>query len=218
MSKNIHHAQNWSRNATNLEFNARQGNILVANTQPYGSATIDQVKNGVQYPNVQSALDDMPALFTLPINSIAINTDGISPAGVAQADTWTFSGIAASEGKAPGADMVVNTFGFSTIVKGGGTGDEVATKVKLTLDLAAQKGLAISQVTVGTSLDILQVRYSDYQDHKLVAMTSNGITITPATVTPAKPGYGVWTKIGTEQKTMDASVGVVTFYYFRRDN
>ena len=218
MSKNILLSQNYSRDASHHEFDVKAGSIIVGNTQPYGSPTIDQVNKGVLYPNVQSAIDDMAALFVMPINSIVINSDGISPAGVAQVDRFKLTGVVASEGKVAGQKTIINVFGFYTEVTVGDTAEEAASKIKFTMELASQKGLALNEVTTGTTLDIIQVRYNDFQQHNLKAFTDQGITVTPTTVTPPKAGYGMWTKIGTETKNLDASQGPITFYYFRRDN
>ena len=61
MSKNINSASNWSRDAGHHVF--KTGNdILVANTNPIGSVSIEQVADNVSFPNVQSAIDDLAAL------------------------------------------------------------------------------------------------------------------------------------------------------------
>jgi hypothetical protein len=218
MSKNQTLSQNFTRDANHHEFTVDQNSIIVANTQPYGAVAIEQVAKGVNYPNVQSAIDDMAALFILPVNTILTTSDGISPAGVSQIDQFKFTGTVRADGKTTGQKTIINFYGFYTEVTIGDTAEEAASKIKFTLEQAAQKGIAIAEVTTGVTLNILQLRYSDFKTHNLKPYSDQGITITPTTVTPAKAGYGMWTKIGTETRTLDAATGPVTFYYFRRDN
>ena len=98
MSKTQSLSQNFSRWANFLKFATTKDNIISGNTQPYGSPTIKQTQDGIFYPNVQSAIDDVASLYTLPINSVVINTDGISPAGKQQIDRYTFTGVVAVNG------------------------------------------------------------------------------------------------------------------------
>ena len=88
----------------------------------------------------------------------------------------------------------------------------------MTLDLAKNKGVVFNDVNVGGTLNILEVRYNDNQEHYIDAYTDIGILLTPTIISPAKSGYGVWTRLGTELKTLDGGTNPVTFYYFQRDN
>lgn len=216
MSNTTSLSQNTSRYASKLKYTPGN-NILVANTQPIGSLTIDQTKDGIDYPNIQSAIDDLTALTILPLDTVVTNTSGISPAGVQQADEYTFTGTVSVEGKSAGDVVKFNCFGFYTDVLVGDTADQVATKVITTLKLAAQNGVVFNTVNVGSQLFIIQVLYNDTQPHKLEGYVDIGIKIEVATISPPKHGYGVWTRIGTQTITLDGSSEPVVLYYFRRD-
>ena len=218
ISKNTTLSQNYSKMASFSKFEVKKNDILVGNNQPYGSVTIEQTKEGIMYPNVQAAIDDMVALYTLPINTIITNTDGISPGGISQVDSFNFDGTVSYNGLPNGTSVKFNFFGFYTDVLVGDTADEVASKVKIQLGIAASQGLVFDSVENGQTLDVLQIRYNDTQDHYLEEFTELGITVTPSTLSPAKNGYGSWSRIGTEKKTLDGSSGEITIYYFKRDN
>lgn len=218
MSKNTTLSQNTSRNSNFHEFDLKEGNILIANNQPYGSPTIDEAQHGVKYPNVNAAINDMPALFTMGVNTVVINTDGISPAGNSQVDEYKFTGVVKAEGKKPGEKTIINCFGFHTEVTVGATAEEATTSIKATLELAKSDGIVFNDVITGATLDIIQVRYNDFQEHYLKPYTDQGVTITPTTVSPAKPGYGIWTRIGTETRTLDGATGSILLHYFKRES
>lgn len=218
MSKNTLLSQNYSRSASNHEFDVKTGSIIVANNRPYGAVSIEQVEKGITYPNVQSAIDDLASLFVMPINSVITNTDGISPSGVSQVDYYTLTGVVSAEGKVAGETTLINVFGFFAEVIVGQTAEEASASIRASMESAAFDGIAIDSVTIGPTLDIIQVKYNDYQEHTLNAYTDQGVTITPTIITPAKGGYGTWSLIGTEVKSTDPVEGPLSFYYFRRDN
>lgn len=217
MSNTTTLSQNISRWASKLKFNVGK-NILVGDTQPYGSLTIDQTKDGVDYPNIQSAIDDLASLTILPIDSVLVNTNGISPAGVQQTDEYTFTGVVGVEGKSTGDVVKFNCFGFCTNVLIGDSADQVAGKVKTTLQLSAQNQVVFNTITTGSQLNILQCKYNDVQSHDLIGYVDVGIKIDVSIMSPAKQGYGVWTRIGTQTITLDGSTAPVTLYYFKREN
>ena len=218
MSKNIKLAENTSRQSEYHNFTTKPGNILVGNTQPYGSPTIDEVRMGVDYPNVHSAINDMAALFEMPVNTVMISTDGVSPAGVQQTTSFKFTGAVVFTGKNTGDDVIYDFYGFPVKVKVGDTGEVVSQKAKLVLDLAVSSGIAINEVVFGSSFDTLQVKFNDCQQHILEPVLSLGITVTPTIISPSRPGYGVWIRMGTQTITLDGGTGSTVLHYFRRDS
>lgn len=217
MSKNISLATNYSRDSAFHEFALKAGSIDVGNTQPYGSPTISETAKGVQYPNVQAAIDDLAAMFTVAPGGVHISEDGINPAGSSQVDDFKFVGQIQEAGKLAGDPINFDFYGFPTVVAVGDTGEEVAAKVKLQLELAASNNHVINSVSFGATLDILQIKYNDYQTHVLPKRSYKNVTITQTTVSPAKPGYGVWTRIGTQTLTLDGATAPTTLYYFKRE-
>lgn len=218
MSKTITLSQNVSNEAKNLKFDLLKNNILVGNNQPYGSVTIDQSKDGITHPNIQAAIDDLVSLYTLPVNTIICNTDGVYPTGVSQIDNYTFGGTVTDSSLSIGSIIKFNCYGFYTDVLVGDTAEEVASKVKITLNEISSQGLIFNEIINGSSLNAFEVRYNDTQEHYLDSIHQNGITVVPTILSAPKSGYGTWTRIGTETKTLDGSKEPVTIYYFRRDN
>lgn len=218
MSKNIALSQNTSRDAGFHKFETQLNNIIIGNNTPYGSATIEQLKHGVEYPNVQSAIDDVYTLSVLPINTVIINDDGISPAGLSQTDTFVFSGIVKDEMKPTGDKSIFDFYGIPVEVLVGDTAEEVASKTKFQIETYISKNIGFSVVQSGASLDILQITYSDYKNHNLKPFTSKNIGVVPSISSPAKHGYGTWTRLGTESKTLSGGTGAITLYYFKREN
>lgn len=216
MSKNQSLSQNWSKYSSHHEFDIDQGSILVGNNQPVGSATISQTQYGIHYPNAQSAIDDSVSLGIMAVNSIIITDDGISPAGNSQTDEYKFAGTVTAEGKNPGDTVIFDFYGFPAEVVIGETGEEVAGKVKTQLDIAMGRNHVFNSVGFGSTQDILQIKYNDYQNHQIDDKIQFGIKINRTLVSPAKPGYGTWFRIGTQTITLDGATAPTILYYFKR--
>lgn len=217
MSKNFLLAQNWSRAASHHDFDVKKGSIIVGNNQPIGSPTIDQTKQGTKTPNVQDAINDLASLTILPLNTVVINDDGVSPQGVSQIDEFKFIGSIKDPSKQTGDEVKFNFYGFMVPVKVGDNGEEVAAKIKLTLDLAKSAGLVFSAVEYAATLDILQLKYNDVQSHDLDDLIQYTMRVVQNTVSPARNGYGTWTRIGTQTLTLDGATKPTTLYYFKRE-
>lgn len=203
-----------SRQADYLQFNTNT-NSDVMGKQSYGSLTISQLFKGVEYPNVQSAIEDVRNFSIRAINSIEINTDGVSPEGVAQTDTWTFTGtVARQDGSSD--DCIISAYGFNVLVSVGDTAEEVTAKVKAVLENAVTNNFVINRVEAGTNGNELTVTYIDNQKHVLPSIALNGITIAQTILTPGKEGYGAWTRIGTKTETLVGLADPVLLHYFKR--
>ncbi|QQG32134.1 short tail fiber [Citrobacter phage CkP1] len=203
-----------SRLADYLQFETKNSNDVMSK-QPYGSITISQLAKGVDYDNVQSAIDDVRNFSIKAINTIEINTDGVSPEGSSQTDTWVFEGTV-SNSNGTTDDSMINVFGFNVLVSDSDTADEVADKVKLVLDVAVANNFVINSVVKGANPGELEVNYIDNQTHELSPTYANGIKITQTILSPAKEGYGAWIRIGTKTETLDGAAEPVLLHYFKR--
>lgn len=210
LSKTQSLSKNISRDAAYHEYKTGQ-NILVGNTIPIGSGSIDQSTLGVSYPNVQDAIGDVVSLFEMPINSVVINTDGISPEGVSQADIYKFSGTVRGT---IGTDVIVQVFGIPVPCKGGDTADEFTTKAKVVLDSYAFSNKYFSSVAAPTPSEI-QITYNDFKPHVLNTYVDQGIKVEQIINSPARPGYGQWQKIGTQNLSLDGQPDTPVFYFKR---
>lgn len=216
MSKTSQLSKNVNKDSAFHTFDVDSNNFLVGNNQPYGTVSISQTAKGVMHPNVQSAIDDVASLFATKINQVIINTDGISPAGVPQVDTYTFTGVVQSEGKPEGTPVLINVFGFMVEVKVGDTAEEVAIKALAKLQAVTVDGIVFNEVITTNSTNVIQVKYIDYKNHELKPYSTFGITITPSIISPASVGHGSWLRIGTQILTLNGSSDPVTLYYFKR--
>lgn len=204
-----------SRNANYLEFNT--GNdIDVMSSQPVGSVTISQLSEGVEYSNVQAAINDVHAFSILAVNSIVVNTDGVSPEGQSQIDNWIFEGTVTNN-DGTSEDCVVNVYGLHVKAKVGDNAEEFTAKVKLSIADVVSKRMAIKEYTDhSTDGNKIQVTYIDNQPHTLKSYSSNGIKIRSELVSPSKPGYGNWMRIGSQTIKFDGKDEPTILYYFKR--
>ncbi|ULA52399.1 baseplate wedge subunit and tail pin [Enterobacter phage vB-EclM_KMB19] len=206
-----------SRNADFLQYEIAPDSIDVMNTQPIGSNTISQKYKGVDFPNVQSAIEDVRGFAILPIGTIVINDTGVSPEGIQQIDDWTFTGTVAVDGKSEGESVLVDVYGFMVPALIGDTDTEFAAKVKLVLEDAITAGDVISSVEVSTSAgNILNVKYIDNQEHILPSYSSCGVSISASIQSPSKVGYGSWDLIGRQSLTFDGATSPTVLQYFKR--
>ncbi|ANA49498.1 baseplate wedge subunit [Salmonella phage vB_SnwM_CGG4-1] len=204
-----------SRYSDNIQFIPASANSDVMSKQPYGSLTISEYSKGIEFPNVQSAINDVRNFTIRPINSIEINTDGVSPEGVSQTDTWTFTGTVVKPDGGTG-DAIISVFGFPVTATVGDTAEEFTAKAKLVLEDAVLKNFIINTVSQGSTGAELTVSYIDNQTHVLQPETHFGITVSSTIISPAKPGYGAWTRIGTKTETLEGSATPVLLHYFKR--
>lgn len=207
-----------SRLADFTQFTTIEGNDDVMSKQAYGSVTITQLAKGVEYANVQSAIEDVRNFTIRPINSIEINTDGISPEGISQVDQWEFTGDVTDVTLQAGDPVIINVYGFPVHATVGDTAEDFANKVALTLNTdAVMKNFVLNKIEVSSlGGNILNVTYIDNQVHNLEGFSTKGITVVPTTLSPAKAGYGAWNRIGTRNETLDGSASPITFHYFKR--
>lgn len=206
-----------SRDAGYLQFATTEGNIDVMNNQPYGTNTITQKFKGVQYSNVQSAIDDIRNFSILPLETVLINADGISPEGQAQSDEWTFTGTVENGDAASGTPIIISVYGFPVTGAVGDTAEEFTAKVKTVLEDASVRNEIINEVTdSATGGNILNIKYQDNQVHNLPTYSDHGITVTPVVTSPAKAGYGTWNLIGRQSITFDGASEPTVLHYFKR--
>lgn len=210
-------SHNTSKAAVTHSFEVQPDSIIIANTRPVGGVTINSTAEGINYPNTQSAIDDLTSMVEQSVGSVIINTTGTTPQGNSQVDDFTFTGVVKHPTKSTGDPVDFNFYGFPVVVNVGDTGEEVAAKVKLKLDAAAGGGLVFNSVSHGATLDIIQVTYTDYQPHILPTLSQYTLKVTQSQSSPAKPGYGAWVRIGTQTLTLDGSTAPVTLFYFKRE-
>lgn len=223
MAKSLEISNNVTNEADGLIYRPDAEVITMANKNPIGSVTLDQISRGFENPSVQSAIDNLSSLVFMDIGAVQINTTGVSPAGVQQTTRSTFSGVVninnPLSSSPPGTDKtrIVNILGMNITLEQGETADHVATKFTDALKIYSTKGIAVDTVQQNTSTPtIVDFRHLDYSNHYYDDIYVNGITVKFETLSPAKYGYGDWFKIGQEDKTLGGAKSAVTLHYYQR--
>ena len=223
MSKSLGLSNNYSNTADAIEYRTDSKVIALANKNPVGALTLDQMARGFTSSNVQSAIDDLSSMSFMDVGGVQINTTGVSPAGVQQTTRATFSGAVAIEdplsdvSATSSSTRIVNILGVSITLDQGETADHVATKFADALQIYSTKGIAVDTVQQNTTVPtIVDFRHLDYYNHYFDSIYINGITISFTILSPAKYGYGDWFKIGQEDKTFGDSSSTISFHYYQR--
>lgn len=206
-----------SRLADYLQFRTNPKKpAFVAGQRALGAPNVSTTSQGVFYPTIQGAIDDLAGRCELPIDTVIINVSGTAPRVINQSDQLAFTGEVMGE---PGTQLMIYIFGFPVIVEGGDSAIAVASKVQAALAEAVISGTGIASVELdSTDASILNITYNDYQDHVFEPVSQYGITMTQTTVVEPQPGYGDWEWLGSTAQTLaGGSVdGTITLHYFKR--
>ena len=210
LSKTREGARAYSRRAGITELS--QDNLPLAQiggTMKIGSPTVDQLQLGIDFPNAQSAIEDLVHLYQTPINGVVIYTDSTkTPAGASMIERLVVSGESTS--------TVTYVYGIPVPVTVGENQDSVTAKILAVLNKYKTAGIAIRDVKlVSGSNSQLDVTFNDTNPHENYRYSNNGITIQGSTQSAAVPGYGTWSKIG-EQDVSFTGVSTTKLYYYKR--
>lgn len=187
---------------------------LIGGKRTIGGANVDQLRKGIDYPNVQSAIDDLYSLTQqIPINGVIMMTEDSPPTAVQQVETITFDGTVQN----PDPDQTkatVHVYGFPFVFDNTTNASTVCETVfnKFTefvndekyFDLVTRKGL---------NGEILEVRFIDAVPHPVTNATENGISMVGVIDVQARSGYGTWSKLGEIDLAVTPPVPI---YYFKR--
>ncbi|ASD52071.1 baseplate wedge subunit [Pseudomonas phage PspYZU05] len=204
-----------NRHASSVSFETVQDNTDVLGNQAYGTVTISQLAEGINYNNVQSAIEDIRNIAILDVDSIIINDSGVSPAGQPQVDTWKINGTITDT---EGGVKTIDIFGVPVKVNVGDAGTEIAVKLLAAIQtIQVEVGHIFDTVSIDSgNPTMLNIRYTDNQKHILTPKTQYGVSVIQNIISPAKPGYGAWTRIGAQTLTFDGQPSPTTLHYFKR--
>ena len=214
ISKTREGAKVPSREADFLQYEMGSKLPLIGGKRTIGGANVDQLRKGVEYPNVQSAIDDLYSLSEqIPINGVVTMAEDNSPSAVQQVESITFDGTVQN----PDPDQTkatVHVYGFPFVFDNTTNASTVCETVynKFTefvndekyFDLVTRKGL---------NGEILEVRFIDAGPHPVTNTSENGISMVGTIDVQAKSGYGTWSKLGQADLPVTPAV---TVYYFKR--
>ncbi|UOX40535.1 baseplate wedge subunit [Aeromonas phage GomatiRiver_11] len=217
MTKTRGLAENTSRHATHIEYMTKPGTDVMGRRN-IGGPTVDSYIDGVVYPNVQSAIDELQTLANTRIGQIFTAKERVSPAGVQQAEMLTFDGVVAGDA---GGKAVVYVYGIPFIIDVGTNADTVCNIVLAKFEEMRDNNILFSMVErqAGTTTPILEVQFIDSATHvNIEDFNSSGIKVKREVTVPGVPGYGVWDYLGQETKTFTGGTATdpVVLHYFER--
>lgn len=196
-------------------------NPVIGNGNSIPDPSYSDIILGVTKPNINSSIKNLINISVLPINSVIINTDGVSPQGQGQQLKLTFSGKYDPFGIiAPGTEVLkTEILGVPVELSiENSTLDVVEAFFKSATNLV-DKGVYFSNVSmVGTSEPhaILVELITPDLYTPITQQVGNQLVIDFEEVSPAKLGYGVWDLIGSETKTFSGVEAPQELYYFKR--
>lgn len=214
ISKTREGAKVPSREADFLQYEMGDKNPIIGGKRTIGGANVDQLRKGVEYPNVQSAIDDLYTLSQqIPINGVIMMTEDSPPTAVQQVETITFDGTV-QNADPDQTKATIHVYGFPFVFDNTTNASTVCETVfnKFTefvndekyFDLVTRKGL---------NGEILEVRFIDAAPHPVTNATENGITMTGTIDVQARSGYGTWSKLGEVDLAVTPPVPI---FYFKR--
>ncbi|QFR55796.1 baseplate wedge subunit tail pin [Yersinia phage JC221] len=215
ISKTREGTKNIFREADYHDFEIGTKAPLIGGKRTIGGANIDQLRNGVTYPNVQSAIDDLYTLVEqIQVNGVYTTTVDEPPIAIQQVNTITFSGTVANPDPSQ-TKAVIHVYGFPFIFDNGTNASTVCEAVydKFT-DFVAHDQYFDVVNRKGLNGEILEIRFIDAVPHPAETYTENGITMTESIDVKARSGYGTWSKLGAAP--LSGVTPAVTVYYFKR--
>lgn len=214
ISKTREGAKVPSREADFLQYEMGTKDPLIGGKRTIGGANVDQLRKGVDYPNVQSAIDDLYSLSQqIPINGVIMMTEDSPPSAVQQVETITFGGAVLN----PDPDQTkatIHVYGFPFVFDNTTNASSVCEEVYNTFnDFVTQEKYFDLVTRKGLNGEMLEVRFIDAVPHPVTNKTENGISMVGTIDVQAKSGYGTWSKLGEVDLAVTPAVPI---YYFQR--
>lgn len=214
ISKTREGAKVPSREADFLQYTMGTKEPIIGGKRTIGDANIDQLSKGVDYPNVQSAIDDLYSwVQQIPINGVIMMAEDAPPKAIQQVESITFGGMVQNPDPAI-TKATIHVYGFPFVFDNTTNASTVCEAVYNKFnDFATHEKYFDSVARKGVNGDILEVRFIDAVPHPATNETENGITKVGSIDVQAKSGYGDWVKLGSASLAVTPAV---TIYYFKR--
>lgn len=215
ISKTREGAKVVSREADFLQYTPGTGSQPdIGGKRTIGGPNIDQTRRGVQYSNIQSAIDDLYSMSQqIPLNGILTTTESTPPIAIQQVETIAFSGTVTNID--PSLEKAtIRVYGYPFVFDNTTNASSVCERVyNFFSDMVDNEKVFDMVSRKGTDGDMLEVRFIDAVPHQVTNIVEHGITQLGTIDVQAKPGYGDWTKLGEGDLPVDPPVHV---YYFKR--
>lgn len=211
ISKTRSKAGVFSSDAAFIKYTPGSKDPIIGNARPIGGINPDQTRKGSFDSNVQSALDDLYTLSMFRIDDVLVTANSTPPEAAGQIETLSFSGTVNNTANPEAEKVVIEVLGYPFVVSNGASSLSLCEMVtaKFT-ELMGQNKMFSRVERKGSGNDQIELQYIDSIQHEPTNINKHGITITGEINSPARPGYGTWSRLGTEEK-----FGTV-LYYFKR--
>lgn len=211
ISKTRSKASVFSSDAAFISYDPGSKDPVIGNTRPIGGVNPDQSRKGSFGSNVQSAIDDLYTLSMLRVGDVLVTTNPTSLEAAGQIETLTFSGTVNNKANPEAEKVVIEVLGYPFVVSNGTSNVTLCEMVTKKFTELMNKNMMFSRVErKGSGNDKLELHYLDSNPHEPTAINKHGITIQGEINSPARPGYGVWSRMGQEEKFE------TVLYYFKR--
>lgn len=211
ISKTRSKASAFSNDAAFISYDPGSKDPIIGNSRPIGGVNADQSRKGSYISNVQSAIDDLYTLSMIRVGDILVTTNSTAPQAAGQIETLTFAGTVNNQHNPEAKKVQIDVLGYPFIVDNGTSGVSLCEKVTAKFTELMDQNIMFSQVKrKGSGNDQIEIHYIDSVEHEATNINKYGITVTGNIDSPARVGYGSWSRMGTEEKFG------TTLFYFKR--
>nr|DAG81239.1 MAG TPA: baseplate wedge subunit [Caudoviricetes sp.] len=211
ISKTRSKASAFSNDAAFISYDPGSKDPVIGGSRPIGGVNVDQSRKGSYINNVQSAIDDLYSLSMIRIGDVLVTTNSTPPQAAGQIETLTFAGTVNNQHNPEAKKVLIEVLGYPFIVDNGTSGVSLCEKVTEKFTKLMEQNILFKEVKrKGSGNDQLEIHYIDAIPHEATNINKYGITVTGNIDSPAREGYGSWSRMGTEEKFN------TTLFYFKR--
>lgn len=211
ISKTRSKASAFSNDAAFISYDPGSKDPVIGNSRPIGGVSVDQSRKGSFINNVQSAIDDLYSISMIRIGDVLVSTNSTPPQAAGQIETLSFTGTVNNQHDPSAKKVQIDILGYPFIVNVGTSGVSLCEKVSAKFtELMNQNKLFKTVKRKGSGNDKIEIHYIDSLEHEATNISKYGISITGNIDSPARVGYGSWSRMGTEEKFG------TTLFYFKR--
>lgn len=211
ISKTRSKATAFSSDAAFISYDPGSKDPIIGNIRPIGGVNADQSRKGSYINNVQSAIDDLYSLSMIRVGDVLVSTNSTSPQSAGQIETLTFTGTVTNKHDPAAKKVLIEVLGYPFVVNVGTSNVALCETVANKFTELMNKGNIFANVKrKGSGNDQIEIQYIDSLEHSATVIEKYGISIRGVINSPARYGYGSWSKMGTEEKFG------TTLFYFKR--
>jgi len=211
ISKTRSKATVFSSDAAFISYDPGSKDPVIGDSRPIGGVNVDQSRKGSYISNVQSAIDDLYSLSMIRIGDVLVTTNSTPPQAAGQIETLSFTGTVTNKHDPEAKKVQIDVLGYPFIVNVGISNVALCEQVTAKFTELMNKNEVFSKVKrKGSGNDQIEVQYIDSLEHEATVIEKYGISIRGEINSPARYGYGAWSRMGTEEKFG------TTLFYFKR--